>query len=539
MRLTSRRLIVLPLAISAIATTAAAQETRVTPRSLAALRDWDRRITGEIRAGDLRRRTAVQDTQIAGRTHERFDQYFRGVRVYGGDIARQVNRLGQTLSLFGTLYDGIAVDTTPAISRADAKARIEALGGAALGDARQPELVVLPLENGGFALTWHERILSPAAGTLMAYFIDADTGAVVKARNELKTQNNVGLGTGVLGDSKKMSVRTDSSRYLAHDELRPPDIRTFDMKGNVNRVIAFLNGQLSLVTSDLASDDDNVWTDGAAVDAHTYAGFTYDYYYKRFGRRGLNNNDIRVLSLVHPVRREDIGTASPFIIGLFYINAAYFGDGVMVYGEGLPSNLRSDGQSWDYVSGALDIVAHELTHGVTDYSSRLIYEGEPGALNEAFSDIMGASAEFYFQERGSGNLRAEWLMGEDVIKPGGLRNMSNPAAYGDPDHYSVRFTGIGDNGGVHINSSIANLAFYLAIEGGPHPRTGAGVQGVGFANREQIEKVFYRAFTQMMPSTANFAQARAITIQAARDLYGAGGAVETAVTQAWSAVGVQ
>lgn len=538
MRLSHIRLILFTLAASSAATAGYAQETRVTPRGLAGLREWDRRVTADIRSGDLRRRSVRDDTLIPGRSHERFDQYFRGVRVYGGDIARQRDTLGQTLSLFGTLYDGIAVDTSPALSQAGAKRRIEELGGAALGESRQPELLVLPLDTGGFALTWHERVISPAAGTLMAYFIDADTGAVVAARNELKTQSAVGRGTGVLGDDKKMSVRPESSRFVARDELRPPDIFTFDMKGNINRVLAFLNGQISLGTSDLATDDDNVWTDSAAVDAHAYAGFTYDYYFKRFGRRGLNNNDIRIVSLVHPVRREDVFSASPFVVGLFYLNAAYFGDGVMVYGEGLPPGVRADGQTWDYVSGALDIVAHELTHGVTDYSSDLIYRNESGALNEAFSDIMGASAEFFFQERGTGNLRADWLVGEDVIKPGGLRNMANPASNGDPDHYSVRFTGTGDNGGVHINSGIANLAFYLAIEGGPHPRTGAAVQGVGFANREQIEKVFYRAFTQLMPSNTNFSQARAITLQAARDVYGANSPAERAVAQAWSAVGV-
>lgn len=539
MRLTGFRLFVFFTLAMTAAVPALAQETRVTPRGIGALREWDRRMTADIRSGDLRRRSVREDTLVAGRTHERFDQYYQGVRVYGADLARQRTTLGQTLSVFGTIYDRIAVDTHPALPQAEAKRRIEALGGAELGESRQPELLVLPLDPPatGFALVWHQRVMSPADG-LMAYFIDADTGAVIKARNEMKTQSAVGRGTGVLGDEKKMSVAPNSARFITRDELRPPDILTFDMKGNINRTLSFLNGQLSLGTADLASDDDNVWTDGAAVDAHAYAGFTYDYYFKRFGRRGLNDNNIRILSLVHPVRRQDITTASPFLIGLFYLNAAYFGDGVMVYGEGLPPGFTAGGQYWDYVAGALDIVAHELTHGVTEYTSDLIYQNESGALNEAFSDIMGAAAEFFFQERGTGNLRGDWLVGEDVIRPGGLRSMSNPASYGDPDHYSVRFTGTGDNGGVHINSGIANLAFHLAIEGGAHPRTGAAVQGVGFANREQIEKTFYRAFTQLMTANTNFSQARAATLQAARDLHGANSAVERAIAQAWDAVGV-
>jgi thermolysin len=210
----------------------------------------------------------------------------------------------------------------------------------------------------------------------------------------------------------------------------------------------------------------------------------------------------------------------------------------MVYGEGLPEGLTFQGQRWDYLAGGLDIVGHELTHGVTQYSSNLIYEGEPGALNEAFSDIMGTSIEFFFQPPGSGPLQADYLVGEDVIVPGGIRSMQNPRLYGHPLHYDERFTGPEDNGGVHINSGIPNNAFYLAVEGGANAYSGLVVTGVGGANREQIEKVFYRAFVQLLPPSASFATARSATIQAARELYGSGSPAEQAVTQAWTAVGV-
>jgi thermolysin len=169
---------------------------------------------------------------------------------------------------------------------------------------------------------------------------------------------------------------------------------------------------------------------------------------------------------------------------------------------------------------------------VTDYSSRLIYQGESGALNEAFSDIMGTAVEFFSQPE-----KADYLAGEDAFTPGGIRSLQNPQAYGDPDHYSIRYTGPSDNGGVHINSGIANHAFYLAIEGGRH-RLGGTVQGVGAANREQIERVFYRGFTAFLAPSATFSQARAATIQAARELNQPGSAAETAVIQAWNAVGV-
>jgi len=98
--------------------------------------------------------------------------------------------------------------------------------------------------------------------------------------------------------------------------------------------------------------------------------------------------------------------------------------------------------------------------------------------------------------------------------------------------------GTDDWGGVHTNCTIATHAFYLAIEGGTNRTSGLAVQGVGSANRERIEKAFYRGFSFMIPSGATFSQARAATIQAAHELYGAGSAAVTAITQAWTAVGV-
>jgi thermolysin len=185
---------------------------------------------------------------------------------------------------------------------------------------------------------------------------------------------------------------------------------------------------------------------------------------------------------------------------------------------------------------------------VTDYSSRLEYVNESGALNESFSDIMGTSIEFFYQPTGSGLRQADYFLGEDVFTPvlpgglAGIRSMENPALFGQPDHYSKRVilpaTPENDNGGVHINSGIPNQAFYLAIEGGTNRTSGLRVQGVGTANREQIEKVYYRAFAQLMPSNATFSLARAITLQAAQDLYGVNSPPYNAVRDGWTAVGV-
>ena len=413
--------------------------------------------------------------------------------------------------------------------------------------------MVLPAREraGVYRLVYEGRAFT---GTrLIDYFIDASTGDLVWAYDDLKTQQTVlpceqcdiGEGLGVKGDRKKISVTAVGGAFLAQDQLRPADVFTFDMRGDLPRTMAVANGSIQLFDSDLASDTDNRWLDGASVDAHVGMGWTYDYLFRRFGRHGLNDTNVRMISLVHPVSRADVVTAPAEVLRLYYLNAFYCGpcgpdgSGLAVFGEGLPPNVSVGGQRWNFISGALDIVAHELAHAVTDFTSALLYMDESGALNEAFSDVIGVGTEYYaeaFYQDGAG--APDYLLGEDVIEPGGIRSLSDPQRFGHPDHYSLRFLGTADNGGVHINSLIPGHAYYLAIEGGTNRVSGLSATGVGAANREQIEQVFYRAFTVLMTREADFAAARAATIQSARDLYGAASATEQAVTQAWTAVGV-
>jgi thermolysin len=392
------------------------------------------------------------------------------------------------------------------------------------------------------------------ADDLTRYFIDARTGEVAWQYSNLQTQTAaVGKGTGVLGDPKKVMSAFFNNTYYTNDRMRPPAIYTYDMKSNIQRMLDVLNEHVTLSPgwSDMAVSADNVWTDGAAVDAQVYAGFTYDYYYKRMGRKGLNGRDMAMRMFVHPIDRNAFASLYNKY-SVYYTNAFYAGDGYMVFGEGLPSNVSdSRGRKWTYTSAALDIVAHELTHGVTDYTSDLVYQNESGALNEAFSDIMATAIEFYVQpaaadvRNGSGVLKADYVCGEDAVTVSGtafgLRSLSNPAREGNPDHYSKRFIGTTDNGYVHANSTIASHAFFLAIEGGTNATSGLRVQGVGASNREWVEKVFYNAWAYKLPSNATFSMARTATILAARELYGQGAVptpVETAVRQAWDAVGV-
>lgn len=514
-------------------TGAGERSLRVAAASGATLGEWSARVDRLLGSRELVTRLTRDDTLIAGRRHERLAQLHQGVPVFGGELTRQSDDAGATLTVFGTFYEGIDVGVTPGLGRGAAEAKLAERGGRPFGRRGGPELVVLPLEA-GYRLAWRIRAFFDTGFDVRQVFLDATSGEILLEFRDVHSQA-AGIGTGVFGDQKKISVSPASGGYTTADRLRPPLISSYDFKFNVSRLNQFLGAfdpVANLTAADLGSDSDNVWNDGALVDAHAYAGYTYDYLYLRHGRHGLDNADIPVHSITHAVRREDWVFYTTGTVDSFLANAFYLGDGIMYYGDGLPPNVVWFGQRVSYLAGALDIVAHELTHGVTDYSSALIYQGESGALNEAFSDVMATAVEFYFQPD-----RADYLSGEDAFTPGGIRSLQNPLAFGDPDHYSIRYTGSADNGGVHINSGIANHAFYLAIEGGTH-RLGGTVQGVGGANRAQIERVFYRAFTAFLAPSATFSQARAATIQAARELYGVGGAVEAAVSQAWNAVGV-
>jgi thermolysin len=515
---------------------AQAGPTSIVAMDAETLRAWTPSLDRMIRDGDLRLRREDPDTLVPGRTHQRLSQHYKGVPVHGADVTRQTER-GITVSIFGTMYTDLDLDVTPKLTADEAAAIVTRESGAELGPSRLPTLMVLP-DAGTYRLVYRAVAFSADGG--FEYFLDASSGAVVLRLDAVQRQSAIGSGSGVLNDTKKLSVTRTSGVFVTDDALRPPALITFDMRENLARTLDFLNGVTFLTVADRASDTDNVWSDQAAVDAHAYGGYVYDYFFKRFGRRGLDDNNFRMLNLVHTVPRQSVFSQPIPVIGTFYVNAFYAGEGVMVYGEGLPSNVTLGGQRWNYLAGALDIVAHELTHGVTSFTSQLIYQNESGALNESFSDMMGTAVEFFYHPPGSGLQRADYLGGEDIITPGGVRSMENPGDYGQPDHYSRRLVVplSNDNGGVHTNSGIGNQAYYLAIEGGTNRTSGLTVQGVGQANRDQIEKVMYRGFTQMMPANATYSVARAVTIQAARDLYGAGSVADRAVTEAWAAVGV-
>ena len=259
-------------------------------------------------------------------------------------------------------------------------------------------------------------------------------------------------------------------------------------------------------------DADNVLNaafDAPAVDAHAYAAQTFDYYKNVHGRSSYDGNGAQLISTVHYGRNY---------------NNAFWSGSQMVYGDG-------DGSTFIPLSGALDVIAHELTHAVTDTTADLVYQNESGAINESMSDIFGTLTEFHF------NNNPDWLIGEDIYTPGtagdALRSMADPTLQGDPDHYSVRYTGTGDYGGVHINSGISNKAAYLLSNGGTH--YGVSVAGIG---NDKTGKIFYRTLTQYLTPNSTFSQYRVASVQAATDLYGASSSEVSSVKAAFTAVGV-
>ena len=524
-----------PAVVSAQARPTALAATRA---DSGALRAADDLVESLVRGRALRSRSSESDPLVAGRRHERFDQYHRGVRIVGGDVTRQTGSDG-TVSLFGVLHSGLDLDVNPALPAARARDAIAAAVNGRWFGGDAAELVVLPLPD-GYHLAYAGQAI--AGLEILNVYVDARTGSLLQQFSDF--QRDIGTGKGTYGDDKKMSARAASGTFLSDDPMRPAAITTYDMKGSLARTTAILNRVVNVTTSDIGADTDNVWTDPTVVDAHVYAGWYYDYLFKRFGRRGLDANNLRMAILTHPVRLEDIASAPQEVVGLYYVNAFFCGTcgpdgrGAVTFGEGAPRNFFN-GLEVKAFSASFDVVAHELTHGVTAASARLngFPYSEAGALNEAFSDMFGASAAFFQLPAGSTPVTASYLLGRDLTVPPGLlaRSMSNPASTRDPDFYTQRNIG----GDPHFNGVIATHAFYLAIEGGTDRTSGLSVAGVGASNRDQIEKAFFRALTSLLPSSSTFALTRQATIQSARDLFGAGSAAERAITQAWDAVGVQ
>ncbi len=254
--------------------------------------------------------------------------------------------------------------------------------------------------------------------------------------------------------------------------------------------------------------------DEACDEAFDGAGQTYDFYQEVHGRNSLDNRGMVLKSLVH------YGNKVP--------NAFWDGE-QMLYGDG-------DGRIFHRFTKSLEVVAHELTHGVIQFEANLAYQGESGALNESFADVMSLQVEQ--KARGWTVEQANWSLGGEILCPEvgakGIRCFTAEKAYQDnkilgtdpqPKHMSDKYTGTDDRGGVHINSGIPNHAFYLvAMELGGYSWKRAG-------------RIWYKTMRNLN-RFSDFAEAAAMTIQVATADYGEGSEERRAVTSAWKQVGV-
>ncbi|MBS4213533.1 M4 family metallopeptidase [Neobacillus rhizophilus] len=450
-----------------------------------------------------------------GGTALRLQQLYNGVPVWGAAQAAFVAEDG-TLNVFsGTVTPDLetkkGLNKEKKVNANQAIKIAEADLGLSPEYEKKPsaDLVVFTQGNdANYAYLVNLNFLEPKPGNYN-YFIDAATGEILNKYNDLheaKTgpgvtgTNTTGSGVGVLGDTKALNMLLSSSTYYLQDNTRGNGVITYDASNRSRTPGTLWTSVDNLLNSSYESP---------AVDAHYYAGKTFDYYKNFFARNSYDNKGGALKSTVHYGRNY---------------NNAFWNGSQMVYGDG-------DGTTFIPLSGGIDVVAHELTHAVTDTSSDLVYQNESGALNEAISDIFGTLVEFY------NGKNPDYEIGEDVYTPAkandALRSMSDPTKYGDPDHYSKRYTGTSDNGGVHTNSGIINKAAYLLAVGGTH--YGVTVQGIG---NDKVGAIYYRANTVYLTASSTFSQARAALVQAAADLYGASSAEVTAVNKSFDAVGV-
>jgi Zn-dependent metalloprotease len=255
--------------------------------------------------------------------------------------------------------------------------------------------------------------------------------------------------------------------------------------------------------------------DVAVNEAYDGAGATYDLYHDAYGRNSVDDRGMTLVSSVH------------YRVG--YDNAFWDGS-QMVYGDG-------DGKLFDRFTKSIDVIGHELTHGVTQYEAALDYSDQSGALNESFSDVFGSLVKQKYLNQTAA--KADWLIGAGLLMPGvkgkALRSMAAPGtAYDDPvlgkdpqpgdmAHY-VNTTD--DNGGVHINSGIPNHAFYLAAK------------AIGGDAWERAGKVWYVTLRDRLRPTSDFKAAATLTVAVATELFGAKSKVANAVAAAWKQVGV-
>lgn len=336
--------------------------------------------------------------------------------------------------------------------------------------------------------------------------VDAVSGKVLDEQNLICTADVPASAlTKYSGTQTLTCDQQTPSLFRLREVARGLGVETYNMKNTTTySATDFTNTSTSWTTTGV---------DQAATDAHWGAEVTYDYYMNMHSRNSIDNAGYKLLSYVH--------------YSTNYNNAFWDGQR-MTYGDG-------NGTTFTILTG-LDVCGHEVTHGLTSNSSQLVYQNESGALNESYSDIFGTLIENYGRPT-----NWNWKIGTDITPSGnGIRNMQNPNQFNHPDTYmgTNYYTGTNDNGGVHTNSGVSNFWFYLLSTGGTGTNDIANtytVNGIGMAN---AAKIAFRALTVYYTPSTNYANARLLSIQAAKDLFGNCSNEVIQTTNAWHAVGV-
>ncbi len=453
-------------------------------------------------------RSRVRDPD--GTAHVRYDRTWRGLRVVGGDAVAAVDRSGAVRAV--NWADGrrrVVPDTRSATSRATALSigRTAVAADTAVSTVGAERIVWAA--SGVPRLAWDvvtTGVRADQTPTRRHTAVDAGTGAVIATWDDVK------MGAGDTMYSGRVSVRTlpfDGGFALQDSSGN----RTVDLFG------------MTSGTGTLVTDADDSWGDGtpthrqtAAVEAQYGAQRTQDYLRIVHGRNGIWDDGQGVTSFVH--------------YGVNYANA-FWQDGVMAYGDG-PNGQRP--------FTALDVAAHEISHGLSDATVGFIYVGESGALSESTSDIFATDAEFWV---GNPADPGDYQIGEQLhlgmFGGGPLRYLDRPSRDGtSADCWSPGLAGMD----VHHSSGLFNHWFYLASEGSGAKTingvaydsptcTGAPIAGVG---RSVVARIWYRALTTKLTSGSGFVAGRDGAIASARELYGVSSAQCLGVEQAFDAL---
>ncbi|MBK8611661.1 MAG: M4 family metallopeptidase [Chitinophagaceae bacterium] len=337
-------------------------------------------------------------------------------------------------------------------------------------------------------------------------FVDAVNGKILGKRELIHEANrNATAYTAYSGIQTIVTDRVNSTLYRLRETGRGNGINTYNLQKGTNYGAA-----VDFTDNNTTWNNVNANQDEYATDAHWATEKTYDYFFQKYGRNSIDNNGMALNSYLHYSSN--------------YFNAFWDGSR-MTYGDG-------DAAHGNKPLTALDVCGHEITHGITERTSALVYSYESGAMNEGFSDIFGTSIEAFARP---GN--TDWLIGGDFFT---IRNMSNPNAFSHPDTYqgTYWYTGSGDNGGVHFNSGVLNYWFYLLTTGGTGVNDHNFSYSVGGIGMNNAAAIAYRLNTVYLVSTSTYNDARILGIQAAEDLYGVNSNEAIQTANAWSAVGL-